>query len=114
MNNHRGGFLIAVFLGLALTLPVRASQPLPAYTVHIIINNQSANGVWMTAYKREFKDVIVRAWCVHPNQNRNEMFGKGQGPYKVIAEIKSQTNCHGHTQFYFNKTITGRDSGANW
>lgn len=129
MTKHRAGFLIAILMGLALTIPVLAAQPLPNYTVHIVIKNWSPNGVWMTAYMREFKDKIVGSWCVPPNQTVDRTFGKGQGPYKVIAEIKTETNCRGgtikklasdtnfnysSTNFFFNRTITGRDSNAKW
>ena len=129
MKKFIASFLIAGFFGLALMLPGHA-EPLPAYTVHIVIKNWSPNGAWMTAYMRDGgKDSIVGAWCVGPNEEIDRTFGKGRGPYKVIAEITPKPNCHGgtikrlaqdtgfryqSTNYFFHKLIRGRGASADW
>ena len=128
MSKQRG-FLIAILLGTLSTLPALASQPLPNYTIHVHVRNFSANGAWLTAYRREIKDVIVDSWCVSPNQTVDRQFGKGRAPYKVTVEVKALPNCHGHTikrwgddlnwnycctEFWFRRTLSGSDNNVIW
>jgi hypothetical protein len=129
MAKHCAIFLIVALLGFGTPQYAPAAQPLPAYTIHIVIQNRTPNGVWMTAYMRDAGDKIVGSWCVESNKTVDQTFGKGKGPYKVIAEVTQQPNCHGRvfkklaqdtnwnyccTTFYVRKTVTGRDSSATW
>lgn len=107
--------IIRLLLAVALFVPA-----LPAYAfydVNVGILNQTPKGAWITIYKRGIRDEIMASYCVGPGEKSQRYF---QNAYKVIAEIKSQTNCRGSTigrlaadtnnEQWWGRAITGTGS----
>jgi len=82
--------VISLLLAGALFAP--AIPALAFYDVNIGILNQTQTGAWITVYEKGIRDEIIGSYCVGPGEKSQRRF---ENAYKVIAEIKSQRNCHG-------------------